>query len=103
MGWHAQLVWAQVSANPNADGLPGAAFVQTILNWASQIALWGSLAALLIGAAMWGLAEQAGNGYQAGSGRKMALGGGIGAALAALAPPIVNALFNAAGGAPPGP
>lgn len=104
MAWRVQLLWANVTADPSADGLPGAAFVQQILNWAAQIALWGSLAALLIGAALWGMAESAGNGYQAGTGRKMAIGGALGAALAALAPEIVNALFDAAngtGGAPP--
>lgn len=34
-----------------------------------QIALWGSLAATLFGAALWGLAERGGNGYQASTGK----------------------------------
>jgi len=58
MRWHAQLVWAQVSANPSTEGLPGVEFVQKILDWGMQIALWGSLAAMLFGAALWGLAER---------------------------------------------
>jgi len=86
-----------VNADPSADGLPGAVFFQTLLNWGAQLALWGCLAAMLYGAATWGLAEHHGNSYQAGNGRKMAIGGGIGAGLAALAPSIVNSLFGAAG------
>lgn len=96
MGW--RMVLAVVSVDPSADGLPGGAFVQTSLNWLAQVTLWSSLASLLVGGAVWGLSQQFGNGYQAGRGRAFAIGGAIGAVLAALAAPIVNALFGAAGG-----
>src|SRR6266540_178037 len=85
-----------VTVSPSADGLPGASLFQTMLNWLSQAALWGSLASLLVGAAIWGLSQHAGNSYQAGRGRTLALAGVVGALLAGLAPTIVNTLFTAA-------
>ena len=85
--------FAQVTVNPDSNGMPGGALAQKILNWTDQIALWGSLASLLIGACVWGIAQHAGNGYQAGRGRNFAAAGAIGALLAGLAPTIVNTLF----------
>ena len=85
--------FAQVEATPSGDGLPGGALAQKVLNWTMQIALWGSLASLLIGAAVWGISQHAGNGYQAGRGRNFAAAGAVGALLAGLAPTIVNTLF----------
>ena len=43
-------VLAQVEVDPSTDGMPGADLIQQLLNWAQMLALWGSLAALLIGA-----------------------------------------------------
>jgi len=86
-------VLAQVNVTPDANGLPGGALAQKVLNWTSQIALWGSLASLLVGAAVWGISQHAGNGYQAGRGRNFAVAGAVGALLAGLAPTIVNTLF----------
>ncbi len=85
--------FAQVSANPDSNGMPGGGLAQKILNWTDQLALWGSLASLLIGALVWGVSQHAGNGYQAGRGRNFAAAGAIGALLAGLAPTIVNTLF----------
>jgi hypothetical protein len=90
-------VLAQVTADPDPS-FPGGEFVGQIINWLTQIALWGSLASMLVGAALWGLSQMAGNPYGSGQGQKLALGGGIGAALAALAATFVNDLFTAAGG-----
>ncbi len=84
---------AQVEANPSSAQLPGGELFQKVLNWTMQIALWGSLASLLIGAAVWGISQHAGNGYQAGRGRNFAAAGAVGALLAGLAPTIVNTLF----------
>ncbi len=86
-------VLAQVTVTPSATGLPGGALAQKVLNWTSQIALWGSLASLLVGAAVWGISQHAGNGYQAGRGRNFAVAGAVGALLAGLSPTIVNTLF----------
>ena len=84
---------AQVEANPSSAELPGGELFQKVLNWTMQIALWGSLASLLIGAAVWGISQHAGNGYQAGRGRNFAAAGAVGALLAGLSPTIVNTLF----------
>ena len=83
----------QVTVAPSSDGMPGGALAQKVLNWTDQVALWGSLASLLIGAAVWGVSQHAGNGYQAGRGRNFAVAGAVGALLAGLAPTIVNTLF----------
>ena len=85
-----------VDVTPTTDGLPGADLVQTMLNWLTQIALWGSLASMLCGAAIYGLSQQTGN-YSGGYlGKKLALAGAIGACLAGIAPTVINMLFKAA-------
>jgi hypothetical protein len=61
-----------------------------------MIALWGSLGAVLAGAAIYGLARETGSYGAAHKGRTMALGGAIGAIMAGLAPTAVNMLFEAA-------
>jgi len=91
-------VLAQVNADPSTDGLPGAQLLQKMINWLDQIALWGSLASILLGAAIYGLAQQSGNyagGYR---GKQLALAGVIGACLAGVAPTAINMFFQAAGG-----
>jgi hypothetical protein len=89
-------VLAQVTVDPNTSGMPGAALIQQLLNWAQMLALWGSLAALLIGAAMYGLAREGGSYGGASRGKTLALGGVVGAILAGVAPTAVNMLFQAA-------
>ena len=85
-----------VDVTPTTDGLPGADLVQTMLNWLTQIALWGSLASILCGAAIYGLSQQTGN-YSGGYlGKRLALAGAIGACLAGIAPTVINLLFKAA-------
>lgn len=85
-----------VSVTPSADGMPGAELVQQLLNWTQMVALWGSLGALLVGAAIYGLAREGGSYGAASKGKSLALGGVIGAILAGLAPTAVNMLFEAA-------
>jgi hypothetical protein len=87
---------ADVVVNPNSDGMPGADLIQKLLNWAQMIALWGSLGALLVGAAMYGLAREGGSYGGASRGKTLALGGVVGAILAGVAPTAVNMLFQAA-------
>ncbi|RMH80575.1 MAG: hypothetical protein D6683_05060 [Actinomyces sp.] len=91
-----RAVLAQVSVDPSTDGMPGAELIQRLLNWAQMLALWGSLAALLIGAAMYGLAREGGSYGGASRGKALALGGVVGAILAGVAPTAVNMLFQAA-------
>jgi hypothetical protein len=89
-------VLGQVDVNPTSAGMPGAALIQQLLNWAQMLALWGSLGALLIGAAMYGLAREGGSYQGASRGKSLAMGGIVGAILAGLAPTAVNLLFQAA-------
>lgn len=85
-----------VDVSPTTTGMPGAGLVQTLLNWLTQIALWGSLASILCGAAIYGLSQQTGN-YSGGYlGKRLALAGAIGACLAGIAPTVINLLFKAA-------
>ena len=89
-------VLGQVDVQPNSAGMPGADLIQQLLNWSQMLALWGSLGALLVGAAMYGLAREAGGYQQASKGKALALGGAVGAILAGIAPTAVNLLFQAA-------
>ena len=93
---HALGVIAQVSVSPSSAGMPGANLIQELLNWGQMIALWGSLAAILAGAAMYGLSREGGSYSGAGRGKALALGGVVGAILAGVAPAAVNMLFQAA-------
>lgn len=85
-----------IEVNPSADGMPGADLIQQLLGWAQMVALWGSLAAILVGAAMYGLAREGGGYSGASRGKTLALGGVVGAILAGLAPTAVEMLFEAA-------
>lgn len=85
-----------VTLNPTSSGMPGASFAQTLINWVGQIALWGSLVSILIGASIYGLSQHVGNTYGASKGRLLALAGAIGAGLTGLAPTVVNLLNKAA-------
>jgi hypothetical protein len=93
---HALGLIAQVTVTPTTDGMPGGDLVQRLLNWGQMIALWGSLAAILAGAAMYGLSREGGSYSGAGRGKGLALGGVVGAILAGIAPTAVNMLFQAA-------
>ena len=86
----------QVEFTPSADGAPGGAMMQTLLNWTGQYGLWGCLASLIVGGGIWGLSQQFGNGMAAGTGKMLAAAGGIGAVIIGLAAVIVNTLFSAA-------
>jgi len=91
-------VLGQVSVRPTADGMPGAQLIQRLLDWLMQAALWGSLASILLGAALYGLSQNSGNYSGAYKGKAFAAAGVIGACLAGVAPAVVNLLFTAAGG-----
>jgi hypothetical protein len=86
----------QVHVDAGADGMPGAELIQQLLNWAQMLALWGSVGALLVGAAMYGLARESGSYGGASRGKSLVMGGVVGAILAGLAPTAVNMLFQAA-------
>lgn len=90
------LLGADVSVNPTSEGMPGAQVVTKLISWLGQLALWGSLASILVGAAVYGLSKEHGHSVNATRGRALAAGGAVGAVLAGLAPTIVNMLFKAA-------
>lgn len=87
-----------VDVTPSSDGMPGADLIQRLLSWLSQLALWGSLASILAGATVYGLAQNSANYNGAYRGKQLAVAGAIGAALAGLAPTAITMLFRAAGG-----
>ena len=92
------VVLADVSVRPSTAGMPGAALIQQLLDWLAQLALWGSLASILAGAAVYGIASNTGHvggGYR---GKQLAAAGVVGACLAGIAPTAINLLFQAAGG-----
>jgi len=89
------LLAAKVTVDPSAEGMPGAGMVTKMLNWLGQLALWGSVASILIGAAVYGLSQQTSYAPGASRGRMLALAGVVGAILAGLAPTVVNLLFDA--------
>lgn len=76
--------------------MPGAQLVQQLLDWSQMVALWGSLGALLVGAAMYGLAREGGSYSNASRGKGLAIGGVVGAILAGVPPTAINLLFKAA-------
>ena len=41
------MLLGQVSVSPSTSGMPGSALIQQLLNWLSQLALWGSLGSIL--------------------------------------------------------
>ncbi len=91
-------LFAQVSADPSADGLPGADFIQRLLDWAGMVGLFLGLGSLLVGGGLWAVAQHSGNQYGASTGRKAVLGGALAAILVGLGPAIVNGLYQAARG-----
>lgn len=90
------MMLAQVQVTPTSSGMPGAQLIQQMLDWSQMVALWGSLAALLVGAAMYGLAREGGSYSNASRGKGLAIGGVVGAILAGVAPTAINLLFKAA-------
>jgi hypothetical protein len=88
---------ADVGFTPNASGMPGAGLIQQLLNWLGQLALWGSLASILLGAALYGIAQHTGNASGSYRGKQMVIAGAAGACLAGIAAAAVNLLFRAAG------
>ena len=72
--------------------------IQQMLNWLTQVALWGPLASIMVGAAAWGLSQNMEAYSNAYRGKQLALAGVVGACLAGVAPTAVKLLFRAAGG-----
>jgi hypothetical protein len=90
-------LFADVTMSPGSAGMPGANLAQQMIDWLGQVALWGSLASILLGACIYGISQHAGN-YNGGyKGRQLAVAGIIGACLTGIAPMAINLFFSAAG------
>lgn len=87
-----------IDVTPSSEGMPGAPLLHKLLSWLAQLALWGSLASILAGATVYGIAQNAANYNGAYRGKQLAVAGAIGAALAGLAPAAITMLYQAAGG-----
>lgn len=85
---------SQVSGSPDNTG-PGSELIQNVINWLMSYGLWACLGAAIAGAALYGLGQSSGS-YGGGTGKKMIIGGGAGAAIIGVAPTAINMLFNAA-------
>lgn len=94
----AQGAFAQVEVTPTSADFPGGSMLQKLVNWTGQFGLWGSVASILVGAGIWGVSQQFGNGFQAGKGKILVAAGAVGAVFVGLAPIIVNTLYTAAQG-----
>lgn len=93
-----------VEVDPSAEGLGDAgAFTQMLINWGAQFTLWAALASALYGGAMWAWSARGGPSQYGSSGRAYFIGGLVGAAVAALAAPVINTLFEAASNPVVGP
>jgi hypothetical protein len=92
------VVVAQVSADPSADGMPGAGFLQRLLDWTGMVGLFLGLGSLLLGGGLWAISQHGGNQYGASTGRKAVLGGALAAILVGLGPDLINGLYQAARG-----
>ena len=89
---------APIDIGPSTEGMPGAPLLRKLLAWLMQLALWGSFASILAGAAVYGIAQNSANYNGAYRGKQLAVAGAIGAALAGLAPTAITMLYQAAGG-----
>lgn len=86
---------SNVSLNPNPGLLPGGATLQSLINGVAGWALIASLAALVIGAAVWAFGAHANNVHQAMQGRRAVGLAGLAALLIGGAPILVNFFFHA--------
>jgi MFS family permease len=84
-----------VKLKPKADGLPGSEVLQSLVN---GLAFWGllaALAALVVGAAVWGWASQAHNHQYTANGRRAAGLAALAALLIGAAPALINFFADA--------
>jgi hypothetical protein len=85
---------ATVDLHPTPVGAPGAEAIQGLLDWLSQYALWGCVAAVVAGGGLFAWARRTGGHSMAVTGTALAGGGAVGAILVGLAPEIVNTLYR---------
>lgn len=86
---------AEISVKPNPNGLPGTQALEKLVNGLAALALLGCGAALVIGAAQWGLGQRANNYSQAADGKTKMLYGIGGAFVVGAASALVNFFYGA--------
>jgi hypothetical protein len=91
-----RLIAAGINISPNHH-LPGTPQVADLVGGLVTWVLYACGAAILIGAASWGLGHRSGNFGAEQKGRSMAIGGIIGAIVAGAATALVNFGFGVGG------
>lgn len=86
---------ADISVKPNPNGLPGTQALEKLVNGLAAIALLGCGAAVVIGAAQWGLGQRANNYSQAADGKTKMLYGIGGAFVVGAASALINFFYGA--------
>ena len=85
---------AGVSLNPSTSALPGSAALQQITNGIAAWALIGSLASLLLGAALWAVGSHTQNMHHSAQGRRAVLTSLGAAILIGAAPVLIDFFFK---------
>lgn len=88
---------AQVDITPDANGLPGGAQLQQVVNGLAFLALLLLLGGVVAGAVRWGVGGSSNNPVQAASGKQMVAICLLGAVIVGGAAGLVN-FFNTLGG-----
>ena len=86
---------AAISVKPNPKGLPGTEALEKLVNGLAAIALLGCGAAVVLGAAQWGLAQRGNNYSQAADGKSKMLYGIAGAFAVGATSALVNFFYGA--------
>ena len=88
------MLSGDVSLSPSTSSLPGSAALQQIINGIGAWALIGSLAALLLGAALWAVGSHTQNMHQSAQGRRAVITSLAAAILIGAAPSLINFFFK---------
>ena len=91
------MLIAGVTLTPNSAALPGGAVLQSLIDGVASWALLGSLAALVIGSAMWAIGNQTQNMQQSSAGRRAVVTALIAAIVLGAAPALINFFFTTGG------
>jgi len=83
-------VLAQVSAKPDASGLPGSSVAERLVNGLFFYTLLGCLAGLLLSVLIWVFSSRAQNYHHAATGRQGTIIAAGGALIAGAAPALIN-------------
>ncbi len=94
LNFHLIAALAAISVKPNPNGLPGTSALEKLLNGVAAVALLGCGAAVVLGAAQWGLGNRSNNYSHAADGKSKMLYGIGGAFVVGAASAIINFFYN---------